>query len=84
MFRDTFTPTSENPSYEFPTEMYGKEVVIEDKKEEISSDKKLKTLGDILPKDTPNFDFWKDMPYIPDFPSIEEIRKTAWRNPWKE
>lgn len=84
MFRDTFTPTSENPSYEFPKEMYGKEVVIEVKKEEIDNTEKLKTLGDILPKELLKNDWLKDVPYIPDFPSIEEIRKTAWRNPWKE
>ncbi|MFN0049826.1 MAG: hypothetical protein ACKVOU_11950 [Cytophagales bacterium] len=84
MFRDTFTPTSENPSYEFPKEMYGKEVVIEDKKEESNIGKEVKTLADVLPEELLKNDWLKDVPYIPDFPSIEEIRKTAWRDPWKK
>ncbi|MDX2190146.1 MAG: hypothetical protein SFY32_09795 [Bacteroidota bacterium] len=37
MFKDTFTPTAENPYYEFPKEMYGKEVVIEDSAVEINN-----------------------------------------------
>jgi hypothetical protein len=31
-----------------------------------------------LPNDLKNKAFWEDIEYNPDFPSVEEIRKTAW------
>ena len=50
----------------------------------INSVTTFKTLGDVIDKNNKNYEFWKDMPYNPDFPSIEEIRKQAWPDRWKK
>lgn len=75
-----FVPSIENHTIEVPEEWYGKEISVEIK----PAEPKLATLGDVLSPESKNYDFWKDMPYDPNFPSIEEIRKEAWRDPWKE
>lgn len=76
-----FTPTEENHSIDLPKEWYGKNVIVEIKEEE---EPKVQYLGDVLPKTLKHFDFWKNMPYDPNFPSIEEIRKTDWSDPWEK
>ena len=75
-----FVPSIENHSIEVPEEWYGKEISVEIKE----SEPKLATLGDVLPTTLKKFDFLKDVPYDPNFPSIEEIRKDAWPDPWKK
>lgn len=76
-----FIPTEENHTIDLPKEWYGKEVTIEIK--ETSEVLKVVLLGDVLPKNLKNYDFWKDMPYDPNFPSLEEIRKND-KDPWEK
>ena len=68
MFRQVFIPTAQNHTIDLPAEFYGKKVEI--------------TAVDISNMVQGNVDFLSDIEPIPDFPSIESIRKEAWPKQW--
>jgi len=68
MLNEVFIPDENHHSIELPKEFYGKKVQV------IAFE-----INDAAPKAIQNEgSFWDDIDYNPDFPSIEEIRKTAW------
>ncbi len=73
IFREILTPDSKNHSVRLPEYLFGRkvEIIAFEINEEIQSFKKssLKNKGTV---------FLKDIEFIPDFPSIHEIRKQAW------
>jgi hypothetical protein len=67
MYREILIPTEKSHSIELPPSLYGKKVEViafEIDPQKITSEKKKQFLDDIVP--------------IPDFPSVEQIRKEAW------
>ncbi len=74
MYRQIITPTEKDHSIELPPKFYGKRVEIlafeinQEMEQPVRTGKK-------------NI-FLNDVEAIPDFPSIEEIRKEAWPNKW--
>ncbi len=69
MYRAVLTPTEKNHTVELPKEFFGKEVVISVSEVVPPED---------LPNNLKNKSFWEDIEFNPNFPSIGEIRKTAW------
>ncbi len=69
MYRTVITPTEKEHTLELPKTFFGKkvEVLIH----EVASSTE-------FPKGLKNKAFWEDIEYNPDFPSQEDIRKTAW------
>jgi hypothetical protein len=70
MFREIVVPTEKNHIIELPESMYGKtvEVIAFEIQPEKKSPGRENFLGDIEP--------------IPDFPSLEQIRKEGWPKKW--
>ncbi len=71
MYRQILIPTEKDHSVELPPDLYGKQVEIiafEIVPTNKASRKKKKFLDDVKA--------------IPDFPSVEEIRKKAWPKKW--
>ena len=70
MYRQIIVPTEEDHSIELPEYLFGKkvEVVVN----EIGSSS---VSTSSLPSDLKDKDFWDDIEFNPDFPSIEDIRK---------
>ncbi|MES2703018.1 MAG: hypothetical protein V4649_10280 [Bacteroidota bacterium] len=68
MYRQIFIPTEKNHNIELPPEFYGKQVEVI--AFEIGNGKET----------NPKKDFLSDIEAVPDFPSIEQIRKNAWCN----
>ena len=75
MYRQIIIPTTKEHSIELPENLYGKQVEITVK--EITT-KPAKVAAKKLPANLKSKAFWDDIPYNSNFPSIEEIRKTAW------
>ena len=76
MYRQIITPTDKEHSIELPENLYGKQLEITVK--EITA-KAAKPAGiKKLPASLKNKSFWENIVYNPDFPSIEEVRQTAW------
>jgi hypothetical protein len=78
MYKEIIIPNDQNHTIEIPKELYGKkiEVVIN----EISNSTDRAMAAPILPDQIKDKSFWNNLPYVPDFPSQEEIRKQAWPN----
>jgi len=68
MFRQVIAPTAQNHTIELPVEFYGKKVEI--------------TTVDSSNPQPGAIGFLSDIEPIPDFPSIESIRKEAWPDRW--
>jgi len=69
MLNEILVPDENHHSIELPKEFYGKKVQViafEVRENVIASNKSDEGFS------------WDDIEYNPDFPSIEEIRKTAW------
>ena len=68
MYRTIITPTEQEHTLDLPEKFFGKkiEVLIH----EVASAE--------LPGDLKDKAFWQDIEFNPDFPSVEEIRQTAW------
>ncbi len=75
MYRQIIIPNKKNRSIELPEEFFGKkvEVIAFEVKEEVY----VKSQNRQTSKN-----FLNDIEPIPDFPSIEEIRKDAWPERW--
>jgi hypothetical protein len=64
MLNEVLIPDENHHSIELPKEFYGKKVQV---------------IAFEITDTAKNKDsFWDDIEFNPDFPSIEEIRKTAW------
>ena len=72
-YRQIIVPTREKHSVELPEYLYGKKVEVVASEIEVTN-------GSVtpLPKDLKDKDFWNDIEFTPDFPSVETIRTTAW------
>ncbi len=72
MYRQLIVPTEKDHTISLPPHLFGKQVeVVINEVEEISTNLSLpSTLNDPA--------FWADIPFDPSFPSITEIRNTAW------
>jgi hypothetical protein len=66
MLSEILIPDEQHHSIELPKELYGKKIQV------IAFE-----INDVVSKNDPNT-FWDGIEFNPDFPSIEEIRKTAW------
>ncbi len=75
MYRQILIPDKKNHSIELPEDMYGKKVEVT-----VVEITDAKTAMLVEPKNDKTF--LDDIEAIPDFPSIEEIRKEAWPNRW--
>jgi len=69
MLSEILVPDEQHHSIELPKEFYGKKVQVI--AFEIAG-------NDVLSENGEKKFTWDDIEYNPDFPSIEEIRKTAW------
>jgi hypothetical protein len=69
MLSEILVPDEQHHSIELPKELYGKKVQV------IAYE-----IADtaVAGKDKKLSSFWDDIDFNPNFPSIEEIRKTAW------
>ena len=74
MYRQILTPTEKNHKIELPADLYGKKVEVI--AFEITEDKNSKT------KKNTRKNFLDDIDIIPDFPSVDVIRKDAWPQKW--
>ncbi len=70
MYRQIIVPTEEDHSIELPEYLFGKKVEVVVNEIGSSSDS-----TSSLPSDLKDKDFWDDIEFNPDFPSIEDIRK---------
>lgn len=75
MYKQILIPDKKNHSIELPEDFYGKKVEVT--VVEIADEKE-----SMLTKAKKQKSFLDDIEAIPDFPSIEEIRKEAWPNRW--
>lgn len=73
MYRQIIVPTEEEHSIELPEYLYGKKVEVFVTEIGSPADSSHSLPGDLKDKD-----FWETIEFDPDFPSIEDIRKTAW------
>ncbi len=71
MYREIIIPTEKKHSIELPPSLYGKKVEVI--AFEIESEKKVQGKKK---------KFLDDIEAIPDFPSIEQIRKEGWPEKW--
>jgi len=71
MFREIIIPTEKNHSVELPPALYGKKVEVI--AFEIEPEKKTQVNKKR---------FLDDIEAIPDFPSVEQIRKEGWPEKW--
>jgi len=76
MYRQIIIPTNKEHSIELPQNLYGKQVEITIKEIATKAAKSAHTKE--LPAGLKNKAFWDDIVYNPGFPSIEELRQTAW------
>jgi hypothetical protein len=71
MYRAVLTPTEKEHTIDLPEKFFGKKV-------EVLINEIFFSDSSPLPSDLKNKAFWEDIEYNPDFPSVEEIRQTAW------
>jgi len=75
MYKQILIPDKKNHSIDLPEDLYGKKVevtvveIADTKTARLAEPKKQKS-------------FLDDIEAIPDFPSVEEIRKKGWPNRW--
>lgn len=73
MYKETFIPTHKAHTVKLPKDFYGKKVEIIVKEINGPAGENIS-----LPVNLKDQEFWEDIPYNPSFPSMSEIRKTAW------
>lgn len=71
MYRAVITPTEKEHTLDLPKKFFGKKV-------EVLVNEIGRVTDAPLPIDLKDKAFWEDIEYNPDFPSVEEIRQTAW------
>jgi hypothetical protein len=71
MYRAIVIPTEKEHTIDLPEKFFGKKV-------EVLINEIFSNDSSSLPKDLKNKAFWEDIEFNPNFPSVEEIRKTAW------
>jgi len=72
MYRQIIVPTEEDHTITLPEYLFGKQVEVFVK--EVAE----KETAPSLPTDLKDKKFWDDIVFDPAFPSIEEIRASAW------
>lgn len=76
MYRQIIIPTDKDHSVQLPENLYGKQVEVIVKEIPAKTTKAKRRAN--LPSSLKNKAFWDDIEYNPTFPSIDEIRRTAW------
>ena len=74
MYRQILIPTEKDHKIELPVDLYGKKVEVI--AFEITEEKSISV------KKNTEKNFLDDIEAIPDFPSIDTIRKDAWHQKW--
>ncbi len=74
MYRQILIPTEKDHKIELPVDLYGKKVEVI--AFEITEEKNISS------KSSTEKNFLDDIEAIPDFPSIDVIRKDAWPQKW--
>jgi len=73
MYKQVLIPDKKNHSIELPEDFYGKKIEVT---------VKIVKEGLMLAKNEKVNSFLDDIEPIPDFPSIDDIRKEAWPDRW--
>lgn len=72
MYRQIIVPTVKDHTIELPEYLFGKQVEV------VVNEVTKKATSPSLPSDLKDKDFWNDIDFDPSFPSLTEIRSSAW------